>query len=89
MTKGLHDGKLGKLVDCLLDRKLRIPGKPYKVVFLSPPDDPATVRLKKPVVNDLESAGGRTAAFTQNQRYVRITDLEKAQKTSDLCKTAN
>ncbi len=85
MSKGLHSGKLGKLVDYLLEKGLREEGKTYKVVFLSPPDSLETVHLDKPVINDLVSASGVPTAFTQNQRYVELNALKKARNTSELC----
>ncbi len=85
MTYGKYDGKLGRLVENLLDRKLRTEGKLYKVILLTPPEDSHTVHLEKPIENDLQSASGRITAFTQNQRYVRLDQLKRAQKTSDLC----
>jgi len=84
MSKGLHSGKLGKLVDYLLEKGLREEGKTYKVVFLSPPDSPETVHLDKSVDNDMVSASGVRTAFTMNQRYVELDALKKARKTSEL-----
>jgi hypothetical protein len=84
MESGRHEGKLGQLVDELLDKKLRIDGMAYKVMLLSQPDAPETIRLEKPIINDLTSANGRTTAFTQNQRYVSIEQLKRARTTSEL-----
>lgn len=84
MRKGLHTGKVGELVNYLLENNLREEGETYKILFLSPPDAPETVRLDKPIINDLVSASGVTTAFTQNQRYVELNALKKARKTSDL-----
>lgn len=84
MTRGLHKGQLGKLVDYLLEKGLREEGKTYKVLLLSPPDGPETVRLDGPILNDLVSARGVPTAFTQNQRYVKMVSLKKAKRTSDL-----
>jgi len=84
MTRGVDKGELGKLVTYLLDKKLRIEDETYKVVFLTPPEDPRTVRLENPTVNDQRSAGGRITAFTQNQRYVSLDELKRAKRTSDL-----
>jgi hypothetical protein len=84
MRKGLHAGKEGDLVNYLLENNLRKEGETNKILFLSPPDAPETVRLDKPIINDLVSAGGVRIAFTQNQRYVELNALKKANKTSDL-----
>ena len=45
---------------------------------------PQTIRLDDAIVNDLRSASGRVAAFTQGQRYVRLADLTEATRTSEL-----
>ena len=84
MTRGRYDGELARLVEYLLDHELRAEGHVYKVVLLTPPEDSRTVHLEKPIGNDLQSARGRITAFTQNQRYVRLNELKRAQKTSDL-----
>ncbi len=84
MTRGTYSGRLQELVEYLLERGLRVEDKPYKVVFLTHPDDDRTVRLERPIENDLKSTTGRSTAFTQNQRYVSLTELKKAQRTSDL-----
>lgn len=64
---------------------LRTPGETYQVFLLSPPDDPATVRLVGPIVNDTVGRGGRTFAWTMGQRYVSLTRLTSgAAKTSEL-----
>lgn len=89
MKRGLHKGELGRLVDYLLDHHLRIEGKPYKVVFLTPPDDRRTVHLERPIPNDLQSSNGRTVAFTQNQRYVQLEELKKAKSTAHLVERDN
>jgi hypothetical protein len=81
---GRYPGHLGQVVARLLGLELREEGASYKVFLLSPPDDPQTVRLDGPVLNDLRSASGRLTAFTQGQRYVRLDDLVKAKRTSDL-----
>ena len=87
MEKGLP-GKLGKLVDRMLESLPGIPqreeGKAYKILLLSRPDAPETISLPNPVVNDLKSESGVPTAFTQNQRYVELTALKKARHTSEL-----
>lgn len=85
MTRGAHSGRLAELIEYLLDHEHRTEDEAHKVVFLTPPEDSRTVRLDKRVENDLKSDSGRTIAFVQNQRYVRLVELKKAQKTSDLC----
>jgi hypothetical protein len=84
MRRGSHTGKLGELVDYLLQNGLREEGKSYEVLLLSPPDAPETVHLDRPVANDLVSSSGVATAFTQNQRYVGLDALRRASKTSEL-----
>jgi len=84
MESGRFKGKLGQLVDELLDKKLRTDGRAYKVMLLSQPDAPETIRLEKPIRNNLISATGRRIAFTMNQRYVDIKRLKNATTTSEL-----
>jgi hypothetical protein len=56
-----------------------------KIVFLSPSDSPDTLVLPHHIVNNLTSAKGRRTAFTQAQRYVSLSRLEKGPKsTSEL-----
>jgi len=82
--RGRHSGPLGHLVEYLLQERLREEGTSYKVFLLSAPDDPQTIHLENPILNDLRSATGRPNAFTQGQRYVRLADLVKAKHTSEL-----
>ncbi|MGO9607653.1 MAG: hypothetical protein ACLQAT_30350 [Candidatus Binataceae bacterium] len=85
LVKG-HDypGPLARVVDRALEQKLRPEGVIQKVFILTSPDDSRTVRLETPATNTLRSKAGRTAAFTQNQRYVALDDLLKARTTSEL-----
>jgi hypothetical protein len=83
--KNLSDDQRERLLDLLDYVRQRSPariGEPHKVIFLSAPDDPGTIRLPHPIVNDLTSASGRTVAFTQNQRYVSLDALQSAPDTT-------
>jgi len=84
MERGLHKDAFGPIVERLLDLGLREPFAEHKVLLLSAPDDPQTVRLDAAIVNDLRSTAGRVTAYTQGQRYVRLDDLRRAKRTSDL-----
>jgi hypothetical protein len=53
-----------------------------KIIFLSPPDSPDTLVLPHDIVNNLTSDAGRPIAFTQGQRYISLSRLEKAPKTT-------
>jgi hypothetical protein len=81
-------GELGALMTYLLDKKLRNEGESYKVVFLSPPESPETLRLAKPIINDMRSTSGKVTAFTMGQRYVSSAALMKANTTSDLARSS-
>jgi len=53
-----------------------------KIVFLSPSDSPDTLVLPYDIVNNLTSESGREIAFTQGQRYVSLSRLQKGPKTT-------
>jgi hypothetical protein len=82
--RGAQTGRLGAVIDALVDRALRQEGRQYKVMLLTGPDDAETIRLATPVVNDLTSEAGRAIAFTQGQRYVSLGRLKSAKRTSEL-----
>lgn len=86
MVRKSYSGKLGKLIDFLLDNKLREEGKLYKVFFLSPPNAPETITLPNPIPNDIVAKSGRPFAFTVGQRYLSSESLLTAKTTSDLIK---
>jgi hypothetical protein len=54
----------------------------FKIVFLSPSDSPDTLVLPYDIVNNLTSGSGRGTAFTQSQRYISLSRLEKRPKTT-------
>jgi hypothetical protein len=57
----------------------------FKIVFLSPPDSSDTLILPDDITNSSTSASGKGTAFTQGQRYVSLSRLEKGPKsTSEL-----
>jgi hypothetical protein len=84
MERGVYPDELGRAVERLLDLNLREPMAEYGVFLLSAKDDPRTTHLDAPIENDLISDSGRRIAFTQRQRYVRLDDLRRAKRTSDL-----
>jgi hypothetical protein len=57
-------------------------GDKAKIIFLSPPNSPDTLVLPHDIVNNLTSSAGRPIAFTQGQRYISLSRLEKAPKTT-------
>lgn len=79
------DTEVADLIERLLAANERTDGEAYGVVLLSPPDDPDTVTLPGPILNDTVSATGRPWAWTLGQRYTSIDRLTSGAKvTSDL-----
>lgn len=54
----------------------------FKIVFLSSPESPETLILPHDIVNNLTSSDGKRTAFTQGQRYVSLSRLEKGPETT-------
>jgi hypothetical protein len=84
MEKNLHKGRLGELVNFLLERSLRLVNQRYKVFLLSAPDSSDTIKLAEAIPNDKRDKSGKSTAFTMGQRYVAISDLLSAKSTSEL-----
>lgn len=74
------------VITMLLNGKLREQGDINKIMLLSAPNDSETIKLPKPIGNDLKSETGRGIAFTQGHRYVSSTNIETASTTSELLK---
>lgn len=87
LERGQHKGALGQVLDMLIDNitqsKKKV-GQRYKVFLLSPPDDPRTIKLEGPILNDLKSKTGQPTAFTMGQRYVAVEKFASTKVTSDL-----
>lgn len=81
---GVHSGALGRVVDKFCEIQKREIGRVYKVMILSGPDSPETVRLPKTIPNDKTSQTGKTTAFTMSQRYVALDKLQRAKYTSEV-----
>lgn len=87
--RGRYSGRLGELVAKVMNAKQNEPtralgGAIQKVLLLSAPDAPETVKLQHAIMNDMVSRNGQRTAFTQNQRYVSLEALRRAKKTSEL-----
>jgi hypothetical protein len=80
------DRHIGAVIELLLADGPRKVGKQYQVFLLSGPEDPDTVRLARPIVNDTVAASGRPWAWTLGQRYVSLAELTRpgVTVTSDL-----
>lgn len=84
MVLGKHTGLLGKLVDHIVTKSLRLTDERYKIILLSPADSPDTLKLAAPIPNNQRSKSGKPTAFTMGQRYVSSQQLLAAKLTSDL-----
>lgn len=84
MQRDAYEGALGTLVNRLIDEDRREGGRRFKVMLLSAPDSPDTVKLNDPIPNDKRSKTGKPTAFTMGQRYVSSEALVEAKTTSDL-----
>lgn len=72
-AKGQTD--LAMLIERLLKEGSRVEGESYDVWLLSPRQDPETVQLAQPIVNDTRTATGRRWAWTLGQRYTQLAKL--------------
>ena len=84
MVAGQSTGVLGDLVQRLIKEQRRDEGERYKVLLLSAPDSPDTIRLPAPIPNDMKSKSGKPTAFTMGQRYIASERLITAKATSEL-----
>ena len=78
IQRGLHDGPLGELIQRILEDGNEFRRAIAMVFLLSAPADAQTIKLDRPVKNNLN------AAFVQGQRYVSLAALRKAKRTSEL-----
>ena len=81
---GVHTGKLGELVDGMLEVDESRRGQRHMVFILSAPNADDTLDLGRDIPNDKKSKTGKNTAFTMSQRYVSSEALVAAKKTSDL-----
>ncbi len=84
MQRDAYARNLGELVNRLIDENRREEGRRHKVILLSSPDSPDTLKLPQPIPNDKRSKTGKPTAFTMGQRYVSSEALLEAQTTSNL-----
>lgn len=73
------ESKTGQLIGSAIENALsdgtREPEAKYQVFLLSGPQEPDTVHLPQPIINDTISASGRSWAWTMGQRYVSLAGL--------------
>lgn len=73
-----------RLVARLLAERRRGEGEKFKIMILSAPDSPDTLKIPSPITNDLISDAGKPIAYTRGHRYVAWDKLKVAKKTSEL-----
>ena len=80
------DRHISAVIELLLADGPREVGKQYQMFLLSGPEDPDTVRLARPIVNDTIAVSGRPIAWVRGHRYVSLADLTRpgVTVTSDL-----
>jgi hypothetical protein len=71
------DQRIANAIEISLQRGIRIEGQPYRVFVLSQGGDEETVSLPVEITNASKSKSGGTSAWTQNQRYTRLSALRK------------
>jgi len=59
------DQMVAGIIESTLQFGPRETGAQYQVFLLSGPEDPETIHLAQPIVNDTISGSGRTAAWTR------------------------
>lgn len=84
LTRNLHEGKLGKSVNLLLDANPGLDGISQQLFILSPIKSEKTLNLPCAIKNDSTSYSGKNVAFTQSQRYVVSDQLFEAKLTSEI-----
>lgn len=83
--RAVGDDRLADLIETLLVRGGRDEGERYGVMLLSGMDDPETVRLSAPIINDTTASTGRGWAWTMGQRYTQLNRLTSGvTRTSEL-----
>jgi hypothetical protein len=69
--------RIGEVIELLLADGPREEGEQYEVFLLSGPEDPDTLRLDAPIMNDTVAESGRSIAWARKQRYVSLADLTR------------
>jgi hypothetical protein len=71
------DRQVGEVIELLLADGPREEGEQYEVFLLPGPEDPDTLRLDRPIMNDTVSKSARPIAWVRGQRYVSVADLTR------------
>jgi hypothetical protein len=83
-----QDRRIAEAIEALNEGGRREEGATHQIFVLSGPEDPGTVRLSRPIVNDTVATSGRPWAWTLGQRYVSLAGLSRpgVKVTSDLAR---
>jgi len=82
-TGDRDDARLAEVVERHLADGIHGEGDVQQVFLLSPPDNPDTLTLKRPVVNTKKDHKGSPTAWVQKQRYTRANLLAHNPATTD------
>lgn len=77
------DAAVADLVKDALDVDDAKAGKPWQVLILSAPDDPATLVLEQPITNTKTTSRGKAMAWAVGQRTTSLAALAKGPATTD------
>jgi hypothetical protein len=69
------DQLIAQVIESTLAAGTRDVGQQYQIFLLSGPDQPETVQLSQPIINDTLSAAGKPWAWTLGQRYTSLAKL--------------
>jgi hypothetical protein len=79
------ENPLAALIDEILDSDPQRDGDLVAVIVLSRAEDPETVHLAAPIVDDTVTEAGRPWAWTMGQRYTALSKLTSgAKRTGEL-----
>jgi hypothetical protein len=86
LSRSETDRLIGAAIEVDLHAGTREKGEQYQVFLLSAADDPDTVQLPHPIINNKVAGSGRPWAWTMGQRYISLADLTRpgVAVTSDL-----
>ena len=85
LTPELFDGAVKRIIERILEDHAegRQRGQVNDIYRLSASDDLDTIRLAKSIPNDKRNASGKRLAFTQNQFYCSLADLQSVARLPD------
>jgi hypothetical protein len=75
VRKAQGQSELADLIEALLSKDTRVEGEAYDILLLTRPDDLQTIKLARPIANDMTTESGKPWAWTLGQRYTRLDKL--------------